>query len=438
MSYVTLDRRLLDATGGGQRFSVVRMVVDGGHLPGSPAYRRTAVALFLAGVATFASIWTTQPLLPTLSQDFGVTPAQAALSVSGTTLALGLGLLVAGPLSDVRGRTWLVHGSLLATGLVGLVCAAAWSWESLLGLRTLQGFLLAGLPAVATAYLREEVHRSASAGIIGLYVGGTAFGGMLGRLLAAGLAELGGWRTAVAGVAVLVLVCAGLVRWLLPPSLQFTPAPARPADLLAQLVRQLRDPVLLGLYAIGALLMGAFVAVFNGIGFRLESPEFGLGTALAGLVFITYALGSVSSTVAGRWSSRPAGPRPVVPVAIVVAALGVLLTLAGSLPVVVAGVGVLVVGFFAAHGVASGWVAARASLGVGGPGLAASLYLLAYYAGASSAGAAAGWAWSNRGWPGVAGLALGLMAAALLVAAALVRTRRIADPPPGGAIPPEG
>lgn len=407
----------------------------GGHRPGTPAFRRTSLALFLAGVATFAGIWTTQPLLPTLAADFDVTPAQAALSVSGPTLALGLGLLVAGPLSDVRGRTWLVHASLLATGLVGVACALAWSWESLLLLRTLQGFVLAGLPAVATAYLREEVHPSAAAGVTGLYVGGTALGGMSGRLLAAGLAELGGWRAAVAGVAVLVLVCAALVRWLLPPSLRFVPTPARPSAVLAQTGRQLRDPVLVGLFVVGALLMGAFVAVFNGIGFRLESEEFGLGPALAGLVFLTYALGSVSSPLAGRLSARSAGPRPVVPVAVAVAVVGVLVTLGGSLPLVVAGVAVLVVGFFAAHGVVSGWVAARASLGAGGAGQAASLYLLAYYGGASFAGAAAGWAWSSGGWTLVVGLAVSLLAAALLVSLLLVRTRRLV---PAVVLPHEG
>ena len=409
---------------------------EGGHLPGSPELRRVAVALFLAGVATFASIWATQPLLPTLAAEFDVTPAQAALSVSGPTLALGLGLLVAGPLSDVRGRTWLVHGSLLATGVVGLACAFAWSWELLLALRTLQGLVLAGLPAVATAYLREEVDPRMAAGVTGLYVGGTALGGMSGRLIAAPLAEVGGWRTAVAGIAVLVLVCAALVRRWLPPSRGFRPVPARPRDLIGQTFRVLRDPVLLGLFAVGGLLMGAFVAVFNGLGFRLESVEFGLSTGVAGLVFATYALGSVSSTLAGRLSARTAGPRPVVPVGIALAVAGVLLTLSPRLPLVVAGVAVMVVGFFAAHGTASGWVAARAAYGSGGAGQAASLYLLAYYGGASVAGTAAGWAWSSGGWSRVVGLAGTLMAAALLVSLGLTRTRRLPAPPGGPAVEP--
>ncbi|WP_336923755.1 MFS transporter [Aquipuribacter sp. SD81] len=399
----------------------------GGLRPGAPGLRRASLALFLAGVATFAAIWSTQPLLPTLAGSFGVTPGQAALSVSGATLALGLGLLVAGPLSDVRGRTWLVHASLLLSGLAGLACAAAWSWESLLALRTLQGLALAGLPAVATAYLREEVHRSAAAGAIGLYVGGTALGGMSGRLLAAPLAELGGWRAALAGTAVLVLACAALVRRLLPPSRRFVPLRAHPRAVASQLLRQVRDPVLVGLFAVGGLLMGAFVAVFNGLSFRLESPEFGLSTAAAGLVFATYALGSLSSALAGHASAR-LGARPVLPLAVLLAGGGVAVTLAPSLPVVVAGTALMVVGFFAAHGVASGWVAARASLGAGGAGQAASLYLLAYYSGASVAGAAAGAAWARSAWPGVVLLSGVLVASALLVALALARTRRLPLP----------
>jgi YNFM family putative membrane transporter len=107
---------------------------------------------------------------------------------------------------------------------------------------------------------------------------------------------------------------------------------------------------------------------------------------------------------------------------------GILLTLVAPLWLVVSGVGVMVVGFFAAHGTASGWVAARASAGTGGAGQAASLYLLAYYAGASTAGAAAGWAWSTGGWPRVVALAATLAGVALVVALALTRTRRLTPP----------
>ena len=212
---------------------------------------------------------------------------------------------------------------------------------------------------------------------------------MVGRLLAGGLADLGGWRLALGGIGLLALACAVLTRWLLPASRHFVAAPARPRQLLATTRRLVRDPALLALYGIGATLMGAFVAVYNAMGFRLAAEPYALSLGMAGLVFCVYPLGSLSSAYAGRLADRY-GRRPVVPVACAVTAAGVLVTLARPLPVVVLGLAVLTAGFFAAHGVASGWVATRAHLGVGGTGQAASLYLFAYYLGSSVFGGLVG------------------------------------------------
>lgn len=51
-----------------------------GHRPGESGYRRTTVALFLAGLVTFATIYCTQPLLPMIGSHFGVSPAEATIS----------------------------------------------------------------------------------------------------------------------------------------------------------------------------------------------------------------------------------------------------------------------------------------------------------------------------------------------------------------------
>jgi YNFM family putative membrane transporter len=380
--------------------------------------------LFAAGIATFSSLYCTQPVLPLLGAAFRVSPAQAALSVSATTLALGVGMLLVSPLSDAYGRVRFMRLSLAATAVVGLACAVAPTWPVLLALRTVQGLALAGLPAVAMAYLREEVHRQAHARATGLYVAGTAAGGMLGRLVAGGLADLLGWRAAVGGVAVLALGCAVTVFALLPPSRGFVAEPARPAQLVRLTGRLLTDPVLLCLNGIAVTLMGAFVAVFNALGFRLAAAPYRLSAAVAGLVFLVYALGSLASALAGRAADR-FGQRPVVPVAVVVMAVGILLTLAGPLPLIVAGLAVMTFGFFAAHGVASGWVAARAQVGGGGTGQASALYLLAYYLGSSVFGALAGRAWTAGGWTEVTAMTVGLTAAGGLLALALVRTRAL-------------
>ena len=394
-------------------------VAYSGYRPGEAGYRRLSVALFAAGVATFAMLYSTQPLLSELSRDFQVSPAESAYSVSLATLGLGLALLIAGPASEILGRTKLMRWSVAAAAVIAVLCAVAPNWTTLLALRGVQGIALAGLPAVAMAYLREEVHDDSHARASGLYVAGTAIGGMTGRLVGGGLADLGGWRAALGGIAVLSVVCALLVAWLLPDSQNF-----RRATKTRQTLRVLKDPALLALYGIAATAMGAFVAIYNITGFRLAAAPYGLGPGLAGLVFTVYLLGSASSAVAGQLADR-FGRRAVVPVGCLVTLAGVGITLAGPLPIIIVGLAVMTVGFFAVHGIAGGWVAARAHAGGGGTGQASSFYLFAYYLGSSIFGGLAGTAWSHAAWPGVAAEAGALLLVTLLLALLLRRSAKL-------------
>ena len=392
-----------------------------GYRTGESGYRRISIALFAAGVATFALIYSTQALLPDFTRTFNVSAAQSTLSVSLTTIGLGVTLLIAGPVSEVIGRTRLIHFSLAASAVVAVACALAPSWEALLGLRLLEGITLAGLPAVATAYLREELHPSTHARGAGLYIGGTAIGGMAGRLVTGPIAEVADWRWALAAIAAVGLACAVVVRLLLPDSRNFVPAPARIGHLAAMARRAVGDRALLALYAIGACAVGAFVAVFNSLGFRLTSAPFDLGLGAAGLVFLVYPIGTVGSIVAGRLADRY-GRRAVVPIGCLIAVAGVLITVADWLPLVVLGLAVMTAGFFTIHGVDSGWVPTRAHAGGVASGQAASLYLFAYYLGSSVFGSLTGRAWTVGGWPGVVVLAAALYLVSGLLALWLRRT----------------
>lgn len=377
--------------------------------------KRTSFALFAAGVATFALLYSTQAVLPELAAGFGVTPAQSAWSLSMATIGLGVALLITGPLSEKVGRTPLIHLSLFLSAAVGLACAVAPGWHVLLGLRLLQGVTLAGLPAVATAYLREELPGQVQARVAGLYIGGTALGGMIGRLVTGTVAQAYGWRWALAVIAAIGLVCAILVRLTLPPSRNFAPRPTA-----AMTWRALKDPALISLYAVGACAMGAFVAVYNAVGFRLTGAPFDLGAAAAGAVFLVYPVGTLSSTLAGRLADR-FGRRAVMPFGSALMLLGLLLTLPDNLPTLVTGLAVLTAGFFCVHGLASGWVPVRAHAGGVPAAQAASLYLFAYYAGSSIFGSLSGTAWTAAAWPGVIALAAVFVTAGGVLAGALRR-----------------
>src|ERR1700677_1668304 len=165
-----------------------------GYRSGQPGYRRIGVALFGAGVATFALLYSTQALLPELARSFSVSAGQSTLSLSLTTAGLGVALLVAGPASEVLGRTGLIRFSVIASGIVALACAVAPSWSWLLVLRPAQGPKAAGLPAAYPGYLRDELHPDSYARAAGLYIGGNAPGGMTGRLLTGAVAGAAGRR----------------------------------------------------------------------------------------------------------------------------------------------------------------------------------------------------------------------------------------------------
>lgn len=391
-------------------------------------------ALFAAGLATFALLYSTQALLPALVREFGVSTAESTLTMSVTTLGLGLALLVAGAWSDRVGRTRLIHASLAASGVVALACALAPSWPALVALRLLQGVALAGLPAVATAYLREELDHSAQARAAGVYIGGTALGGMTGRLLTGFVGEAAGWRWAVAATAALALGCALAVHQLLPSSRHFTARPA--GSWLAATRDALVDRGLVTLYLVGGCAAGALVAVFNALGFRLAAAPFDLELGAASLVFLVYPVGTASSIVFGRLADG-LGRRAVLPIGCALAIVGVLLTLPTQLPLVIVGLALLIAGFFAVHGVASGWVPARAHAAGVSTAQAASLYLFTYYLGSSVFGSLTGHAWETDGWPGVVVLSTGLLVVASVLALALRRTPALltSSPPSSGAAP---
>ncbi|GAA1479300.1 MFS transporter [Nocardioides aestuarii] len=390
-----------------------------GHRPGTAGYRRVVAALFAAGLATFALLYDTQAVLPELVDEFGVSATRSTLTVSLTTVGLAAALLVTGPWSDRVGRTRLIHLSLVGSSVVAVACALAPTWEALLLLRLLQGVTLAGLPAVATAYLREELHPGAHARAAGLYIGGTALGGAAGRLVTGPLAEAWGWRWGLGATALVAIVCTVAVALLLPRSRGFVPRPAGLSAVVVSGRRALADPALRALYVIGGCSVGSLVAVFNVLGFRLGGSPFGLGLGAVSLLFLVYPLGSLSSTVSGRLADR-VGRRAVVPVGATLAVLGLLLTLPDLLPLVVLGLAVFAVGFFAVHGVASGWVPVRAHAGGVSAGQAASLYLVSYYIGSSLFGSLAGQAYEWAGWPGVVAQCLLLWA----VVASCVRSLR--------------
>ncbi|WP_406227994.1 MFS transporter [Streptomyces anthocyanicus] len=395
--------------------------------PGGPGYRRMSFALFLAGVATFALLYSTQALLPLISGDLGVTASDASWTVAAATGGLALFVLPMSALSERFGRRTVMTASLAVAVSVGLLVPFAPSLPALVALRAVQGAALAGLPASATAYLAEEVRPRALVTAIGLFVAGNSVGGMSGRVITGWVAQEWGWRVAVGVIGLVAVACAVAFRLLLPAPQHFTPGSLRPRVLVGTVRDHLANPLLRRLYAIGALFMTVFGGVYTVIGYRLTEAPFSLPQGLIGSIFLVYLVGTVSASTAGRLVGR-LGRRGALYLGAGTTAAGLLLSLAPSLPMVLLGLVLITAGFFAGHAVASSAVGKTAQHG---RAQASALYQSAYYVGSSAGSTVGAVAFHSGGWAGT--VAVGVLAVlgvvVITVSGSLAARRQAAGAP---------
>ncbi|SFC94994.1 MFS transporter, YNFM family, putative membrane transport protein [Pragia fontium DSM 5563 = ATCC 49100] len=384
---------------------------------GTPNFMRVTAALFSAGLATFALLYCVQPILPILSHDFNVSPASSSLSLSVSTAMLAVGLLFTGPISDAVGRKPVMVIALMLAAILTIASSLTTSWHGILIMRALVGLALSGVAAVAMTYLSEEIDPMYVAFAMGLYISGNSIGGMSGRLLSGVLTDLFSWRFTLGSIGLIALIAA-LVFWrILPPSRHFRPSSLRPKTLLINFRLHWHDRGLPLLFAEGFLLMGAFVTLFNYIGYRLMAAPYYISQALIGLLSLVYLMGTYSSPKAGSLTLR-FGRGPVFMFSIGLMLLGLCISLFSSIWIIFIGMLIFTSGFFAAHSVASSWIGRRARRA---KGQASALYLFFYYVGSSVAGTSGGFFWHNYGWSGLVAFLSVMLICALLIGRSLSR-----------------
>ncbi|SER95598.1 MFS transporter [Corynebacterium cystitidis] len=377
---------------------------------GTTAYRRATVAMLAVGLAIFNTLYATQALLPTLVTNMGITPTEAAWTISAATGALALCVVPASILSERFGRGRVLIISALAATALGLLLPLAQDASQLIALRAVQGALVAGTPAVAMAWLSEEIHADDLPGTMGIYIAGNTIGGLTGRLIPAGLLEFTTWRWALFGSGLVALLFAITMALLLPRQRNFTPKQISLLGELRAMVGHLRNPLLVTMFLTAFLGMGTFVSLYNFFGFRMVN-FFGLAPSLVGLVFVMYLSGTVSSAQAGNLIKRFGRPA-VITASAALMLLGALACISNHLWVSIGGLFVFTASFFAMHSTASGWVGATATTN---RAEASSMYTFSYYAGSSLVGAATGVVFERVSWAGFVGTLAGILIVLLLV-----------------------
>jgi predicted MFS family arabinose efflux permease len=251
------------------------------------------------------------------------------------------------------------------------------------------------MPAIFTvtmAYVGEEWPAAEVPEVVSLYTGGTALGGVSGRLVTAVAADALGWRDAFLVLGA-VNLAAGLALWaLLPPARGWRPSGSL-VDTLRAAAGHLRNPRLVATYGIGFTILFSLVATFTYGTFHLAAAPYGLSATGQGLVFLVYLLGSVAAPVGGKVIARIGAVRGLA-MAVGCVWLGLAVALVPALPVIVAGLGLMVCGIFICQTASISMISAM------------GLYVTLYYVGGSLGAVAPAPAWHAFAWPGVVAIVM--------------------------------
>ncbi|PSL47008.1 YNFM family putative membrane transporter [Salsuginibacillus halophilus] len=361
------------------------------------AFWRAAVALACSSIFIFATVYYPQPLLPYFTEEFSISSVEAGLLISLPLIVLGLSFFMYSGLTDAFGRKNVLMASVIAGLLATVLIAFSPGFWTMLILRMVQAAALAAIPVTGMAYISEEFTPRALAVVVGIYISANSIGGMGGRFLSGVTVDALGWRGSFLLLAAVSIVLLFVIWRLLPSAQEFQAKPFRFKRLTADHLEHLKNKQLRAAYMVGGLHFFLFIGIYNYITFYLSAPPFYASAALLGLLFLTYAAGTVSSTMAGKaaqWIEKPS----VMAIGMVFMAAALLLTLIPNLGVVVIALLLLSFGFFLAHSSATAFVAEHAK---GKTSSASGIYLSSYYLGGGLGNFYYGGLWEWFLWPGV-------------------------------------
>lgn len=370
-----------------------------------------AFTIGLTAFLTVVDLFATQAILPALTAAYGVSPAAMGFAVNATTIGMALGGLSVALFGRSIDRRRGILLSLAVLAVPTALLAAMPSLPTFTLLRIAQGLCMSTAFALTLAYLGEHTSAADTASAFAAYITGNVASNLLGRLLAAGVVDHLGlaanfWIFAALNLGGAVLVWFTVERT--PPMRQMDMSHGAP---LTSWRVHLGNPALRAAFAIGFLILFAFIGTFTYVNFVLVRAPFGIDMMMLGIVYFVFLPSVVTTPLAGRAVAR-LGTRPVLWASFAIAIVGLPLLLGTSLAGLLLGLALVAVGTFLAQATATGFVGRAATID---RGAASGLYLASYFLGGLCGSAVLGQIFDRLGWAAcVAGIGIALALGALL------------------------
>jgi DHA1 family bicyclomycin/chloramphenicol resistance-like MFS transporter len=262
------------------------------------------------------------PGLPSMARDLSAPAWAAQLTITTSMLGLAGGQLVAGPISDARGRRGPLLTGLAAYVAASLLCAMAPNIWLLLVFRVVQGAAGAAGIVIARAIVRDLHTGVAAARMFALLMLVNGLAPILAPLVGGELLHVTDWRgifVVLAGIGALLLLAAWtMLAETLAPRERHAGGLAATVSVFGRLVR---DREYMGYALAMGLAFGAMAAYIGGSPFVLQDI-YGASPQVFSLLFALNAAGIVAASQVGRALVDRVGPRALLDAGVTMSAVG--------------------------------------------------------------------------------------------------------------------
>lgn len=360
-------------------------------------YWQLVLGLGIASFYVFATMYFFQPILPVLVEEYNINISYASLTMSLHTVGLIVGLIVVGFISDRKGRRSFIFLSILLSTIILFLLPYIPYFSFIVVLRFIQGFTLAGVLAVALAYMAEEIEPKYFSFAATLYISFNGFGGMMGRFVSSYLVEQYSYVVTLYVLGTWGFITFVITLLLLPKSNHFTQSNRRFSEDFKGFTYHLKDRHMLLMFGLGMVLQISFAGMWTFLPFHLIKEPFNLSLQYIAYFYLAYSFGMIIAPIAG-WLAKKYPIRTLRVIGVMILTTGMFITLGKTLAFIIIGLAVICIGFFTSHSLASATVSKEAKQFKGS---ASSLYLVSYYLGVAIGTSGLTPIWDLFQWKGI-------------------------------------
>jgi len=252
------------------------------------------------------------PALPAIGQDLNADTASVQASLMSFFIALGLGQLIYGPISDIYGRKKPLYFGMLLFAVCGIGCALATDINWLVGLRFFQGVGACAGGVIARAVVRDLHTGAEAAQLMSLLMLVFSISPILAPLVGSGIVAFGDWRTIFWVVTIGGVLGFFLVLFFLeeshPPSARIS---GNLRSILANYLDVLKDRHFLAMTLVGGFGMSSFMVFLSNSSF-VFIEHYGLNPTQYSFAFSINAVSFFAVSQLNGYLSKRFGLLPLI------------------------------------------------------------------------------------------------------------------------------